>query len=309
MGISFVRLPSPEWPAIAGFIFDCNRRPGGGVHCLHAAHGVTVASHAAELAALLPDEAAFWEIRKDAQRVGVVGCEFDSDLRRAWVRGPLVIDHHLLEVILHAVGSTLESSLPEVEQFDAFPAADDATLNAWYAAAGYAPLQQHTVMRAGIGSFRDDTTTVRRATSVELPAVSSLHQHLFPSAYIGDADLDRAIARADCALLVASGNDAEPVGYLYVHDDPSEQEAYVDYLGVTESHRGRGLGRALLNAAAHWGAQHGRRYLALTVREDRSTALSLYRSAGFVEVSSGRHWRKVVGQEARRRWLKGPLGA
>jgi len=298
MGICFVRLPPPEWPAIAEFIFDCNRRPGGGVHCLHAANGVNVASHAAELAALSPAEAAFWVIRKGAQRVGIVGCEFDPALERAWVRGPLVIDHHLLEDVLHTVGPTIESALPEIKQFDAFPAADDATLNAWYAAAGYAPLQLHTVMRAEIGSLLDDPTTVRRATASDLPAVSNLHQHLFPSAYIGDADFERATGDVDCALLVASGNDAGPVGYLYVQDAPSEEEAYVDYLGVTESHRGRGLGRALLDAAANWGAQHGRRHLALTVREDRSTALSLYRHAGFVEVSSGRHWRKLVGHAA-----------
>src|SRR5687767_4792024 len=98
MGISFVRLAPHEWPPIAEFIFDHNRRPGGGVHCLHAAHGLTVASHAAELAALSSADAAFWAIRKGEQRVGMVGCEFDVALRRAWLRGPITIDDSLLEV-------------------------------------------------------------------------------------------------------------------------------------------------------------------------------------------------------------------
>lgn len=295
MGIALVRLPAPAWPAIAGFIFACNQRPGGGVHFLHAAQGADIASHAAELAALSCAEAAFWVIWKGEQRVGVLGCEIDSALGRAWVRGPLVVEHQLLEFILHAVGPTLESALSGIEQFDAFPAADDAPLNAWFGAAGYAPLQLHTVMRAEIGRFLDRPTTVRRATAIDLPAVSKLHQRLFHSAYIGNADFDRAIGGGDCALFVASGDEAEPVGYLYVHNDPAGQEAYVDYLGVTESHRGRRHGRTLLNAAARWGAEHRLRHLALTVREDRSTALSLYRQAGFVEVSSGRHWQKLVG--------------
>lgn len=295
MGISFVRLAPHEWPSIAEFVFDHNRRPGGGVHCLHAAHGLTVASHAAELAALSSTEAAFWAIRQGGQRVGIVGCEFDRALRRAWLRGPITIDDSLLEVIVHAVGPILESALPEVREFNAFPAADDAPLNAWYAAAGYAPLQLHTIMRAVIDRLPMRPTMTRPATAKDLPAVSRLHRQLFPSAYIGDADFDRAMGgAADCALLVAGGSDAEPVGYLYVQDDPSGQEAYVDYLGVMQSHRGRGLGRALLDAAAHWGAEHGRRHLALTVREDRSTALSLYRRASFLEVSAGRHWRKVI---------------
>jgi len=52
----------------------------------------------------------------------------------------------------------------------------------------------------------------------------------------------------------------------------------------------------LLDAAARWGAQHGRGHSALTVREDRRTAFDLYKRAGFVEVSAGRHWRKKASR-------------
>jgi ribosomal-protein-alanine N-acetyltransferase len=282
---------------MAGFVFDHNRRSDGGVHCLHAAQGPTVASHAQELATLSPAQAAFWSIMRGGHRVGWLGCAFDIASRRAWLRGPLVADDSLLEVTVHVVGPTLESALPQIDEFDAFPAADDAPLNAWCAAAGYAPMQVHTVMRAEIQRLPMHPTTVRPATKRDLPAISDLHRTLFPTAYIRDADLERAAeGKADCALLVACGQDAEPVGYLYVQDNPSEQEAYVDYLGVAESHRGHGRGQALLDAAARWGARHGRPHLALTVREDRSSALNLYRHAGFAEVSAGRHWRKVVAR-------------
>ena len=293
--VGFVRLPPRDWPSIAEFIFEHNKRPSGGVHCLHAAQGLTVASHAAELAALAPAEAAFWDIRAGEQRVGILGCEFDVASRRAWMRGPITSDESVLRGTAHAVGPTLEAALPEVIEFNAFPAADDVPLNEWYAAAGYAPLQLHTVMRADIERLPKDEADVRPATKDDLPIVSRLHHRLFPSPYIGDADLDRAVeGDGACALFVVCGDEGKVEGYLYVQDNPSEQEAYVDYLGVAESHRGQGLGRALLNAAAQWGALHGRRHLALTVREDRSSALNLYRRAGFVEISAGRHWRKVL---------------
>lgn len=300
MSLTLLRLPAAEWPGLAEFIHRCNQAPGGGVRCLHAAQGDDVASHAAELAGLPADEAAFWALAEDGRQVGVVGCEVDAALKRAWLRGPLAAEPRVLDALLPLVGPTLEAALPVVHHFDAFPSADDAQLNAWYAAAGYDALQLHTVLRAPIAGRPGAPSTVRRATPQDLPAMLSLHLELFPSPYIGEADFGRALEpAAECALFVAAGNDGLPVGYLYVQDNASEQEAYVDYLGVLPSHRGRGQGRALLDSAAHWGAEQGRAHLALTVREDRRSALGLYQRWGFVTVSAGRHWRKTVGQDTR----------
>lgn len=293
MPVSLRRLPPAEWPALAGLIHRLNRRPDGGVRCLHASQGPDVASHAAELASLPPAEAAFWAIADGAAQVGVVGCEIDAALARAWLRGPLAAEARVLDALLPIVGPTLEAALPGIRHVDGFPSADDAELNDWYAAAGYAPLQLHTVLRAPIVSPPAPAPNVRRATREDLPALSALHASLFPAAYIGEADFLRALdPQADCALFAAADDSGGPAGYLFVQDNDAEQEAYVDYLGVAESQRGRGRGRALLDAAAAWGARQGRAQLALTVREDRRSALALYRHAGFVEVSVGRHWRK-----------------
>src|SRR5699024_8274788 len=144
------------------------------------------------------------------------------------------------------------------------------------------PLELHTALRAAIADAPALPRAVRRATPPDLPAVSTLHQALFPSAYIGEADFQRAMDPASgCVLFVAGGDDdGLPAGYLFAQDHPHDEEAYVDYLGVRSSHRGRGLGRALLDAAAGWGVQRGRGHLALTVREDRRSALDLYKRAG-----------------------------
>lgn len=295
MPLSLVRLPPGDWPGLAAFIVRCNRRPGG-VRCLHAAQGDDPASHAAELAALPADEAAFWRVNDDdGRQVGVVGCEVDARLQRAWIRGPLAVAPEVLHALRPLVGPTLESAWPGLRHFDGFPSADDIEMNDWYAAAGYAPLQVHRVLRAAIADPGCVIAGVRRATADDLPAMVQLHVSLFPTPYLGEDDFRRALApAADRALLVATDADGHAVGYLHVQDDPAGQEAYVDYLGVAPSQRGQGRGRALLDAAARWGAEHGRAHLALTVREDRPTALALYARAGFVELSCGRHWRKTV---------------
>ena len=265
------------------------------MHCLHARHGNDAASHAAELAALSPDAAAFWAVRDGGHLQAVIGCEFDPSLQRAWVRGPLWNDRRTADVLLSLAGPALETALPMIRHFDAFAALDSALLNGWLAAAGYAPLQVHTLLRAPIRLPRSGPAAgVRRATPSDIPAASALHQALFPSAYVSEADLVRGLQATDCTLLVATDDDGRLTGYLFVQDAPAEHEAYIDYVGVDAARRGRGLGRALLDAAARWGAARGRGHLALTVREDLRSALALYRRSGFAEVSSARHWRRTV---------------
>lgn len=57
---------------------------------------------------------------------------------------------------------------------------------------------------------------------------------------------------------------------------------FVDSLGVYRQHRGKGIGRALL---AHELGKSGDNGISLITESHNETALSLYRSSGFLEVS------------------------
>jgi ribosomal protein S18 acetylase RimI-like enzyme len=50
---------------------------------------------------------------------------------------------------------------------------------------------------------------------------------------------------------------------------------------VYPEHRRRGVGRALLEAAVHWSAEHGARQVSLSAEASNSAAVALYESAGF----------------------------
>lgn len=295
MGTTLVRVAPQDWPSLARPLFDWNRRPGGGVHCLHADQGADLAAHQAELAALPSDEAAFWMLADGNQPVAVFGCEVDAGLGRAWLRGPLVKDRAVLERLLPLVVPTLAAALPDVRQLDAFAAADGPWLNDWYAAAGFDAQELHRVLQAGLaGRSIPPAAAVQPASMADIAAVTTLHEQLFAPAYLGEADFVRALAAGDRVLFVVRSADGTACGYLHAEDRPPQHEVYVDYLGVQPARRGRGLGRALLQAALHWAAQRGRPQVALTVREDRQRALNLYLDAGFVEISAGRHWRRSL---------------
>ena len=60
---------------------------------------------------------------------------------------------------------------------------------------------------------------------------------------------------------------------------------YVTQLSVAEDARGRGAGRALLEAAAAWARERGCASIELGVYEFNESALALYRSLGYETLS------------------------
>jgi RimJ/RimL family protein N-acetyltransferase len=101
-------------------------------------------------------------------------------------------------------------------------------------------------------------------------------------------------AHADAAVFVAVDGD-EVVARLSVARDPHPASAHVADLGlmVAASHRRRGIGRALLEAAVDWARTAGVRKLELHVFPWNEPAIALYESYGFVrEGYRHEHYRR-----------------
>jgi ribosomal protein S18 acetylase RimI-like enzyme len=296
------RLPRADWPALAPFVHRHNQADGGGVRCLHAEQGDTAEQHAkelAELAALPDDEAAFWAVRDAAGGlVAMIGCEIDPALRRAWLRGPLLADRHDEALARRLVEQLQHALAPAIHCFDAFPAEADEPLNRVYREAGYRPMGVYRVMQAALADLPPPrrpagAPLARPATMADLASLLALHHALFRSSYLKDSDFEAALSADDRCVRVIEA-DARLAAYLYAKDDAAEDEVYVDYLGVDDASRGRGLGGTLLRAALAWGRTRGRRKASLTVRQDRPAALRLYEAAGFRQIRAGVHWRHGV---------------
>ena len=74
----------------------------------------------------------------------------------------------------------------------------------------------------------------------------------------------------------------------YPRYSASSAEAYIERLVVTPQFRGEGLGRRLLSAAEALGRDAGKETVGLHVSGINKTALKLYESAGYEEVSRQR---------------------
>jgi ribosomal protein S18 acetylase RimI-like enzyme len=93
------------------------------------------------------------------------------------------------------------------------------------------------------------------------------------------AKLSGALAKTD--LFLVAQDEAEPVGYLMIVAPTWTDAAEITDLAVDIASRRVGAGRALVDAAADWGREHGHRSLWVEPRADNHAAISFYTNLGF----------------------------
>jgi ribosomal protein S18 acetylase RimI-like enzyme len=284
-------LHEPDFQRLASWVHRLNRRPDGRARCLHSEQGDSVDEHLRELQSLPADERLFIAEVRGRRWFGVVGCEFDVALSRAWTRAPLVDLVSTIEAAALRVQllSALVAALPGLKRFDAFIQNDELDLLQAHRDAGFVPRSDFHVMRASdaaaVVAWPDGVLEADAASAV---AAAALHDAAFPATYLTPQAM-LASLDGDHRLLVVHREGAV-AGYCYVKLAHDAAEGYVDFLAVDERWRGQGLGRALLQAALHWTLRERRApQVDLTVEVTRAVALGLYLASGFRPVSSGTH--------------------
>jgi GNAT superfamily N-acetyltransferase len=142
--------------------------------------------------------------------------------------------------------------------------------------------------------------TLSDAADIEIAPIDPAHPHARHclNAYFSELDgrfdtgfdptrsipADDDELRPPAGLLLVATLRGEPIacGALKFHgDEPAELKR----MWVAGSARGLGLGRRLLAELEHSAAAHGARVVRLETNKALSEAISLYRSAGYVEVA------------------------
>jgi ribosomal protein S18 acetylase RimI-like enzyme len=143
---------------------------------------------------------------------------------------------------------------------------------------------------------------IRQAKIEDIPVVQLLyrqldehHVRLLPEVFHtvnGEARPDSLIAQwiedRDADYLLAESDDGV-VGFVNVRKSSHPQYpmfrphdfAMIENAVVDEPHRGKGIGRALFDAAMSWAKDRGIRYVQTTVWHDNAGAREFYLSQGF----------------------------
>lgn len=157
---------------------------------------------------------------------------------------------------------------------------------------------------------RDPQLSLRLAAPADLPRLVSLAAELgyTPAAEAMGAELQAMHRRTD-AVWVAVG-EGEVVGWMHVGSISSlvdEPAARLLALVVTETWRGRGVGRALVAQAEAWAVQQGRARLVVTSNAARVGAHEFYPRLGFTRTKTQHVYTKMLaGRETMRRGVLEP---
>ena len=124
---------------------------------------------------------------------------------------------------------------------------------------------------------------VKHCDETLLDDVNSLLPQLSKSARPLTLDELRAIIESDASHLLLATEDGRIHGMLTlaVFRIPTGVRAWVEDVVVAESSRGKGTGKALLDAAIRLARERGAKTVDLTSRPSREAANRLYRKAGF----------------------------
>ena len=127
----------------------------------------------------------------------------------------------------------------------------------------------------------DDWTIARQVRLAALRADPDAFGSTFDQeAKYEEGDWRQRLARSDCATFVAFTGDNDPIGII--RGAPYGQKAGLYSMWVDSSHRGKGIGGALVDIVIEWAKDNGHSALLLDVADKNPSASALYASRGFV---------------------------
>jgi ribosomal protein S18 acetylase RimI-like enzyme len=238
----------------------------------------------------LPDGALI--AQQQDEIVGVLGVESNPQTGRVWLHGPLVDApewNAIADALYNEAHHMIPASAREEELF-----ADEANsrVAAFAARHGFTPSEPNVSLRFERRDIDDlPVASARELLPAEYPALEKLHNGIFPSAYYTGAQLIEQLS--DRSKIFVLHQDDAPVGYVFAQVDG--EEGYIDFVGVAEDARRKGIGRQLVAFVTRWLFTFPEvRAVRLTVSANHTAALNLYRQLGYTHQRTLVAFRKQV---------------
>jgi [ribosomal protein S18]-alanine N-acetyltransferase len=97
---------------------------------------------------------------------------------------------------------------------------------------------------------------------------------------------------------VVAEEDNSLIGYAGLSKLANSESADIQTIAVSDSHRGQGIGRALMESLLAYAREQGAKEVFLEVREDKPTPQNLYGSLGFVTIDRRENYYQPDGVAA-----------
>ncbi len=278
-------LPS-EFPRIAVWIERMNRSPE--THCLHSSSGERAEELVAEMESLHRTGELIWTVVVGGEEMrGLIGCEFERDGHRGWMRGPFSSGASADD--LDRGWFQLQGLLPpSIHRLDTFLNIKNREGQEFYRRHGF---ERQGESHEYLAVRPPEMAPAGIEHCVPLPVehqrvFASLHDRIFPQTYYNGAQIVHRLDEDHCVWVYLDSG--QVLGYIHLAAEPWADEGFVEYLGVEDDFRGRGIGSALLHRALDWGFnQRGLAALGLVVADGNTNARSMYERCGFALKHTG----------------------
>jgi RimJ/RimL family protein N-acetyltransferase len=269
-----------EFPQIADLFFEQNRVPER--QCLHS----SVGDRAEDILQIMMkweeiSEIIFIVAPKGESVVGVLGSEFDEELGRGWLWGPSTLEQDWQLVSIRLYQALLAALPASIRQLGAFLNILNQQGRDFYRDLGFSGTNlAHVYSAKGLAKSVNASEFCRQLSVEYHPGFATLHNTIFPGAYYS---AERVIEQSDDHNQVfIYPEDNQVLGYVYASFSGDSKEGEVEFLGVRQDSRGRGIGRQLLQTALWWlFSELNASQVTLTVNQDNVNARALYESVGF----------------------------
>jgi ribosomal protein S18 acetylase RimI-like enzyme len=240
----------------------------------------------------IPPEESYLKAYYDGELTGVIGLEYDLDLKRAWIEGPLIQGAHWVEIADELYAAVLNLIPESINDYELACDARHIYMGDFSAKHGY----YHNGDAALLIFQRSNLTGLPEIHEPQLDEgfagqMQRLHDQLFPGTYYSGKQLLGKIDQHHKIFMVAKAKSL--LGYIFVYVSPSIGDAYIDFIGVKEEVRRQGYGKRLLVSALHWIFSFPEvNQVGLTVRVENDAAVKMYEDSGFICERTLRGYRK-----------------
>jgi ribosomal protein S18 acetylase RimI-like enzyme len=249
---------------------------------------------AADFAAIQPPEGyGYLACSENGVLIGLLGVELDLELGRCWLLGPLV-DYRAWDSVADALYKKALADLPQViDDQELFFDTDNTNLDQFAVRHGFGSSTGAVTLSLDRTSYQqvlhDDDSGFNERFANQFIA---LHSRLFPNTYYSAEQLIEKAVDMDKRLLIHI-TDGNLSGYIFIQARESSQDGLIEFIGVVEEQRRKGIGKHLLSSGLNWLFSFPLMMKAtLTVNTPNLPALRLYESMGFKTGRISRGYRK-----------------
>ena len=141
-------------------------------------------------------------------------------------------------------------------------------------------------------------TALRRAEAADLDAIMAIERATFPDDAWSASSMRAELTGPHGHYLVAVGDSGAIEGYAGLLAPEGARQGDIQTISVIEAARGRGVGRALMEALLAEAERRGAVEVFLEVRADNETAQRLYATLGFERIAVRPHYYQPDNEDA-----------